>query len=69
MDADDRRRGMDVAKHERHAAFHATNGWRITGPAGLRLRNNTFKTMNAEMPPAGREVGFRYLADHDGGHI
>ena len=68
MNADDRRRGVDVAKYEGYAAFYATNGWRIAGPARFRLRNYAFKTMDAEMSPAGREVCLRYLADRDRGH-
>ena len=36
--------------------------------ARFRLCDYAFKTMDAEMSPAGREVGFRYLADRDGGH-
>jgi hypothetical protein len=69
MNADDRRRGVDVAKHEGYAALYATNGRRIAGPTGFRFRDNTFKTVDAEMSPAGGEVCLRYLADRDGGHI
>ena len=68
MNADDRRGCVDIAEYQGDTTFHATRRRRIAGSAGLRLRDNTFKTMNAEMSPAGREVGLRYLADRDGGH-
>jgi len=68
MNADDGRRRVDIAEHKCDAAFYATGGRRITRPTGLRLGNDTFKTMDAEMSPAGGEVCLRYLADRDRGH-
>lgn len=59
---------MDIAEHKGNAAFNPTDGRRITGPARLRVRDNAFETMDAEMSPTGGEVGLRYLADHDRGH-
>jgi hypothetical protein len=68
MNAYDRRRGVNVAEYQGNAAFHATRGRRITGPARFGFRDDTLETMDAEISPAGREVCLRYLADRDGGH-
>jgi hypothetical protein len=68
MDAHERRRGVDVAEHQRDAAFDAADGRRVAGAAGLGLRNDAFKAVEAEMSPTGGEVGLRYLADRYRGH-
>lgn len=56
---------MDVTEDEGDAAFDATRGRRITGPAWLGLADDTFEAVDAEMSPAGGEVGLRYLAHGD----
>jgi hypothetical protein len=68
VDADQRRRGVNVAMHEGDAAFDATECNGIAGTAGLGLGDHTFKAVDAEMSPAGGEVGLRYLTDRDRGH-
>jgi hypothetical protein len=60
---------MDIAEDKGDAALHATDRCRIAGPAGLWFSDNAFKTMDAEMSPAGGEVCLRYLADRDRGHV
>jgi hypothetical protein len=65
MDAHDRRPGVDVAEDQGHAAFDATRGGRIAGPAWFGLGDDTFETVDAEMSPARGKVGLRYLAHRD----
>jgi hypothetical protein len=56
MDADQRRLRMNVAMYESHSLFAP---W--VGPGAA------FKAHNAEVPPAGGEIGFGKLADCSGG--
>ena len=54
MDAYQRRRGVDFSHNQRNGGFQAA----------LRpTRRLPFKAHDAEMSPAGREVGFRDLAE------
>jgi hypothetical protein len=62
------RRSVDVAQHERDASFDSAGWGRVTRTAGFRLCDDAFKTVDAEMSPAGGEVCFSYLADRDRGH-
>ena len=61
VDPDDGGSAMDVAHDEGHGGFGADDGGRDVVVAGGGVFNDAFEAEDAELPPAGGEVGFGYF--------
>ena len=69
MDADDGRRGVDVAHDEGDGGFDAAAGCGMAALQGSGSVDEAFEAEDAEVSPAGGEVGVGDLADAGEGHM
>lgn len=63
MDADQRWHEVNIAHDERYQAFDSFAMLGRFFAAGARLRQMAFKAEDAEVSPAGGEIGVGYLYD------
>ncbi len=68
MDADDGRGCVDISHDEGDGGFDALAGGREGIVAGLGVVDDALEAEDAEVSPAGGEVGVGYLADRGEGH-
>ncbi len=68
VDANDGRLGVEVAHDEGDGGLDADGGRGERVVAGLGIFDNTFKAEDAEVAPAGGEIGIGHLAEREERH-